>query len=141
MSILKRAAKRTSDEEKRRVFNHERLKEEVAHALSLALESQGLTRSDLASRLDCSRSYVTKILDGFPNFTLAKLADITLALGYFAHFKLGRTRIVHDSEAEGSVSETSIEHITTRRLAGVRFVQHAASTYSYGDTVPTGGAG
>lgn len=45
------------------------------------MEMQGLSRSELAARLNASPAYVTKILRGNANFTLVSMAKLAAALG------------------------------------------------------------
>lgn len=62
--------------------------EYVAHEVLLELNEQiiqqmmsrGLRNKDLADRLNVSRSYITRLLDGQPNLTIKSLAAIALAL-------------------------------------------------------------
>lgn len=45
------------------------------------MEAQGVTRAELASRLSCSKAYVTKLFNDSTNVTLHTLVRIALALG------------------------------------------------------------
>jgi transcriptional regulator with XRE-family HTH domain len=45
------------------------------------MEQQGLSRTDLAERIGSSQAYITKILKGNVNFTLASMVKLTRALG------------------------------------------------------------
>jgi transcriptional regulator with XRE-family HTH domain len=45
------------------------------------MEQQGLSRKDLAEKIGSSQAYVTKILKGNVNFTLASMVKLTRALG------------------------------------------------------------
>lgn len=45
------------------------------------MQRQGLTRTELAERLDATPAYVTKILRGKVNFTLATMVRLARALG------------------------------------------------------------
>ena len=45
------------------------------------MEEQGVTRAELASRLSCSKAYVTKLFNDSTNVTLYTLVRIALALG------------------------------------------------------------
>lgn len=53
------------------------------------MERQGLTRTALAARLGATPAYVTKILRGRVNFTLATMVRISRALGTKLHVHLG----------------------------------------------------
>lgn len=44
------------------------------------LEANGITRTELARRLDVDKSYVTRLLNGMPNVTLKTLVSVASAL-------------------------------------------------------------
>jgi transcriptional regulator with XRE-family HTH domain len=46
------------------------------------MEEQGMSRTELAVRIDASPAYITKILRGSTNFTLQSMVKISRALGY-----------------------------------------------------------
>lgn len=52
------------------------------------MERQGITRTELAQRLGASPAYVTKILRGKVNFTLATMVRLARALGTEVHVQL-----------------------------------------------------
>ena len=62
------------------------LKVEIAEKIYLAMEKRGVSQAELARRLDKSRAYITKILQGNVNFTLETLAKISQALDCNLHF-------------------------------------------------------
>jgi len=52
---------------------------ELVHEL---LEEQGVTKTELAQRLDRTKGFVTQLLGGDRNLTLRTLADLAGALGH-----------------------------------------------------------
>ena len=50
--------------------------------------AQGVTRAELARRLNKSRAYVTKILRGDQNLTLRTVVDVLWELGYKAEIRV-----------------------------------------------------
>lgn len=62
-------------------YHVEAAKIDIAEEIYVAMETQDITRAELARRLGRSRQYVTKILRGSANFTLESLVKISLALG------------------------------------------------------------
>ena len=44
------------------------------------MESNNITKSELAKRMNVSRQYITKLFRGYANFTLMTLAQIAVAL-------------------------------------------------------------
>ena len=66
--------------ENRRLFEQERLILEITEAICALMNEQGVTRAQLAGRLDCTASNVSQMLDGENNFTVRTVADCLLAL-------------------------------------------------------------
>jgi len=62
-------------------FILEQLILDVTEQICAAMEGQDISRSELAQRLDVSRAYVTKLLNGHPNMTLRTLVEVAAALG------------------------------------------------------------
>ena len=54
---------------------------DITEQMAGLMKRQGLSRSDLARRLNCSNAYVTKLMSGSQNLTLKKLSQIGVALG------------------------------------------------------------
>ncbi len=54
---------------------------EFTEELCRLMESQGVSRAELARRLDTSPAYVTKILRGNSNFTLETMVRMAQAVG------------------------------------------------------------
>lgn len=54
---------------------------ELTEAVVEIMDREGITRSELANRLGTSPAYVTKILRGNANFTLATMVRLARALG------------------------------------------------------------
>jgi hypothetical protein len=59
----------------------EQLVFDVTELISMLMSKKGLKKSDLAKRLDVTKSAVTHCLDGSTNMTLRTVADILLVLG------------------------------------------------------------
>jgi|SRR6185295_2666342 len=62
---------------------------EFTESLVQEMERQGITRTELARRLGATPAYVTKILRGKVNFTLATMVRLARALGSDLHVQLG----------------------------------------------------
>jgi transcriptional regulator with XRE-family HTH domain len=62
---------------------------EFTESVVREMERQGLTRTALAERLGATPAYVTKILRGKVNFTLATMVRLSRALGAELHVHLG----------------------------------------------------
>lgn len=54
---------------------------EVAEQVCKLIESQRITRSELAQRLSVSPAYITKLLNGNPNLTIKSLLRLSDVLG------------------------------------------------------------
>jgi len=50
------------------------------------MKTQKISRAELARRLGKSRAYVTRMLNGSPNFTMGSLVKVALALGVKIEF-------------------------------------------------------
>lgn len=62
---------------------------EFTESVVREMARQGLTRTALAERLGATPAYVTKILRGRVNFTLATMVRLSHALGADLHVRLG----------------------------------------------------
>lgn len=81
---MKEKAPSTYDEllaEDPRGLQQEELILEATEALARALQSSGITQSELAARLGKTKGFVSQILGGGKNLTLRTLADVAGALG------------------------------------------------------------
>lgn len=73
-------AKLLADYEQDEEYNLDGLKVEIAEKIYLAMKNRRVSNAELARRLNKSRPYITKILQGNVNFTLETLAKIAQAL-------------------------------------------------------------
>lgn len=69
-------------EEGRRLYKQEELLTRIAVQLDRMLEEAGVSRTELASRLNVTKGSVSQALAGNRNLTLRKLSDLFFALGY-----------------------------------------------------------
>lgn len=69
------------DHEVRKAFEEELLVAEAADTLEAYIESIGITRKELARRLEVSQSRVTQLLSGGRNITLRSVAAAAWAVG------------------------------------------------------------
>jgi transcriptional regulator with XRE-family HTH domain len=79
----------TSTPEGMAAYERERAILEVTILIRRILKEENLTKSDLASRMGRSKSYVTQLLDGRANMTVRTIADVMTALGRSLHFAEG----------------------------------------------------
>jgi len=75
--------------EGRRLLERERVYVEATENLASLMEAEGVSRADLARRLDVSRPTVTNMLAGTRNLTLGTLADAFHALNRSMHVTYG----------------------------------------------------
>lgn len=68
-----------------RLMARERLWLEATEGLCALMDQHGLSKAELASRLGVSRSWVTQLLSGKRNLTLATLSDVSYAIGVPVH--------------------------------------------------------
>ncbi len=57
----------------------------VTAAIINEMESQGVTRTQLAERVGCTKAFVSQVLNGSRNMTLRTIADLAWALGKEVH--------------------------------------------------------
>lgn len=69
-----------ADVDNRRLVAQETLILETTESLWEALQAAGITKSELAERMDATKGYVSQVLSGSRNMTLRTLSDICFAL-------------------------------------------------------------
>lgn len=79
-TAAERFARMRTELEQSESFTIEVLKIEITEQIYAAMERQGITKAELANRLNKSRQYVTKMLQGTTNLTLESLYRIVQAL-------------------------------------------------------------
>ena len=53
----------------------------IVDKIDAVLKRDGITQRELAARLGCNETQITRWTRGFPNFTLSSIAKLSLALG------------------------------------------------------------
>lgn len=66
--------------EKSEGYQLDALKVELCEQIYSIMEQEGITKAELARRLQTSRAYITKLLQGSANFTLESLVKVARAL-------------------------------------------------------------
>jgi transcriptional regulator with XRE-family HTH domain len=94
-------------------YEQERAILEVTILIRRILKEENLTKSDLASRMRRSKSYVTQLLDGRANMTVRTIADVMTALGRSLHFAEGPLGV---SVSPGVTDHTRPRALFTPRL-------------------------
>lgn len=56
--------------------------------LSRLMEQKGVSRAELAAAIGVSQPYITKVLKGNVNFTLATMTKLAMALGAVLHIQI-----------------------------------------------------
>ena len=67
---------------------------EFTEELCRLMEEKGISRAELAKRIGTSRAYVTKLLGGNANFTLATMVKLAFALGGAVHIHIADRQAV-----------------------------------------------
>lgn len=84
---------------------------ELTEDICRLMEEKKISRAELARRLGTSRAYVTKLLDGNANFTLATMVKLAMALDGALHLHIAdrraATRWYDEMPAEGEMAETA----------------------------------
>lgn len=68
-----------------RAWHQERTIFETTNMICRIMAENGVSRSELANKLDRSKGYITQLLDGTTNMTLRTVSDVFLALGREFH--------------------------------------------------------
>lgn len=106
-----------------RTLAEESLIVDVAEEIWQALNQAGLSKTDLAKRLNVSKPRITKLLDGSANMTLRTLADIAFELG-----KKITITLSNKSAAGGWAQKTTIRHANISQAKPARLTL-VASTF------------
>lgn len=53
----------------------------IIDRIDYLLKKEGLSQRELAQRMGCNETQITRWTRGFPNFTLSSLAKLSIALG------------------------------------------------------------
>lgn len=72
----------------RRELAREGMIVEATEAIAVALEQSGISRAELARRLGRHRSFVTRLLSGPRNLTVATVGEVLDALGFEGNIEL-----------------------------------------------------
>ena len=108
---------RLQDPEYRRVYQQEKLILEVTELITLAMQEQGVSRSQLAILLGSTRGYVTQLLSGSRNLTLRTWADMMTSMGYEARVDFQPMAKGSTNSCTWSVTPGScVEPVTPLRL-------------------------
>lgn len=73
--------------ESRRLFQQEWSLEHVTGLIRQRMQEQGVSRTELASRLDVTLPWVSQLLDGERNKTIRTLSDVFWVLGRALEFR------------------------------------------------------
>jgi antitoxin component HigA of HigAB toxin-antitoxin module len=78
MTLIQRL---TSTPEGKKLFEEERVILEVTEMICTLMEEQGVSKAELARRLETSKANITQMLDGRRNMTIRSIVDVVFALG------------------------------------------------------------
>lgn len=70
------------------------------------MEAQGVSSAELARRMGTSRAYVSKVLAGEANFTIATMGKLAFALGLRVRTDLAPLRDASSAETTDTVRES-----------------------------------
>lgn len=79
----------TESPEGMRLFQQERAIQEATDLICEVMELEGVSRAELARRLNTSKGYITQLLDGRTNMTVRTISDVFGALNRAVHFQDG----------------------------------------------------
>lgn len=67
------------------LWNQEQAILEITELICEIMESEGVSRKELADRLHKTKGHVTQLLDGTKNMTIRTISDVFTVLGYEFH--------------------------------------------------------
>jgi len=90
---------------------------ELSEQIFQAMKNKGISEAELSRRLDVSRAYVNKVLQGDTNFTIETLVKIGLALECEFKFKF--------VEKEVDIIDAEIVYIKEKPISEPKFVSQS----------------
>lgn len=72
-----------------RLYQQERLIQELTDMACEIMQEQNVSRSALAQRLGTTKGYITQLLDGSTNMTIRTISDVFVAMDRAVHFQEG----------------------------------------------------
>ncbi len=112
-----------------RLFHQEKAIYRITEALEEVLDTQQVSRTELAQRLGRTKSWVTQLLDGEQNKTIRTVADVAAVLGCELQVSLmpiGNQSSRHSSESistlQFSRQPKAMEYRYSKTAGGKRFV-------------------
>lgn len=123
------------DDDYRRCYNQAGTILEVTEAICGYMKAHGITRSELARRMDKTKGYISQLLNGERNMTLETLADIMFALDCELEFKLFERGA--EREDRSCVADTEwrrSEDTTIHPFPGKTVRKDNTNAGSYGET-------
>lgn len=96
-------------------FEHEQ--NELFRQVHEYMEREGINRTELASRLNVSKGYVSQILNGNFNYTLKKWIELCLAIGVVPAGYKKVDEVI--KEEKDSIAKTEYECYVTEKAGGI----------------------
>lgn len=119
MTFRPRKNKQDDEREFDRLVAQETLILETTEEICRVLNSENITRTELAKRLGKSKGFVTQVLSGERNMTLNTVADFAFALGH--HFQVQAVRDKTAIQSQGPLDTMPPTLQSNAPLAFVRF--------------------
>jgi hypothetical protein len=119
----------TRSEEGMKVWQQERAIFEVTELICELMETENVTRTELANRLNKTKGYVSQLLDGQTNMTIRTISDVFTALGSALHVFAGPMEVTPPRHSF-SFAPTCWEDACREWKPAVRFTKTAESRAS-----------
>lgn len=100
-------------------YQVEGLKVELAEQIYQVMQEQNISNAELARRLNTSRAYITKILQGDVNFTLETLGGIAHALNCEFNVEL-KPKVVKPKWGEAFIQRSNVLLFRPEKYRAVR---------------------
>lgn len=127
----------TSAPESMRLYQQERVILETSDLISDLLDRTGVTRAELAERLDRSKSYVTQLLNGRANMTLRTISDVMWALD--SNLVISAAPLSIHSDEIADMQDLAHGQVTSWMTAPV-LTSFSIASVSFPVDIPVGGS-
>lgn len=115
-----------------RKFQQERAIYEITKLITSVMDSEGVSKSDLAARINKSKSWVSQFLNSGANKTVRTVADVLAALNHEFHGVACPIRLRAEHKDSQAISKIVSVDVQQSRLASPRVWQPTTGSHGIG---------
>lgn len=94
----------------------EYVQNDIYRIVTSLMENESLNQTQLAQKLGVSKGYVSQILKGEFNYSLKKLIDLSISVGYVPHIEFKSLNEVIDDDKKTKVLKAEGSFIISQEL-------------------------